>query len=277
MRIGAFNIIERSSQLSLETSDTEQENGTRANPMYPLSNLVDPATFKEFRSASGQNSATITVNAGYFARFDSVFLCGNRATGELNFTKVVIKASPTDVKAQWNLTTPIVTYEVNASDHINNFVFIPVPELDPLVGYQYWQLTFTNDAGSYVGLSNLFLGNSKLISTLQADHGIKFAKKSNSEVFKGRYNQSYIDIVNSTQELELEFSFLNREEFQALDDIVNYADIYRPIWILISEDDADIGLDVGRLSGIYRLKELPKPVAEYHSLFTTSLSLEEVI
>lgn len=267
MRLGVFNLLKDSAQLSANSE----------NAMFPVGNLVKLNTFNEYRSLDDVTESTINIDLRYAARVDSLFLCGNNVTGELNLTRIVIKGHATDFEHAWEEPLFEKSVDLDVSQLKNNFLFVNLSELDEHQAYRYWRLEVSNPAGKYVGFSNLFIGCSKLISTLQADNGIKYEPKSLTKVEYGRYGQPFIDIIHTIKNFALSFSVLATEEYRDLNEMIEYVDVHRPIWLVMDETSQDLATDMELFAGYFLLDDVPKQQNTFHSLYDTTLDLREII
>jgi hypothetical protein len=224
---------------------------------YPASNLLEHPTYKEYRADTTE--ATLLFDLNHMATCDSLLMCGPAVSGGMQLTSIILEANTTNL---WTTPALSISYDLTADDQINNFVALHFAAST----FRYWRLTIKNPGGSYVGLSNLFLGSR---TELPVDIGYTFSLMSRSEVAKGRYGQRFIDKLPSIRKLELSMSVMNESERSQLESITHHCETHTPLWILLDSNLLE--------GGYFYLDKSPEFENQAYKLHNTSLELTEVV
>lgn len=194
------------------------------NAQFPLTNLQSDFTTKVFRS--NENAIELQVDLGATESIDSFAVVGSSVDG-LGFGGITIYGSATT-----NFTgATAVSIDVSAA---NNFGF---KLFTPAAPYRYWKIVINNTSGSYVELSNFYLG----IKDQFANNGIstetfKYSEKDNSKIKKNRYGQRFIDSYNTIKIMSGQMKYINAAEFETLNNIYTQNKKNTPIWVILDPD-----------------------------------------
>jgi hypothetical protein len=229
------------------------------DPFYPASNLLLHPTYKEYRAAG--TTATIVFDTVDVVPVDSLLLCGNNATGELQVTSITLEANASNV---WTSPAYSTSYSLTADNLLNNLVHLDFPSKS----YRYWRLTINNPVGSYAGFSNLFLG-AKI--DLPVDLGYTFSLLDRSDVNRGRYGQRFIDKLPDLRTFTASMSVMNQEERDTFASIAHYCSTHTPIWMVLNPGES---LEE---AGYFYFNKAPEFENQAYQLYNTSFELTEVV
>jgi hypothetical protein len=230
------------------------------NAQYPLSNLLDDRRTKTFRSSS--NSTTVTLDLSTPRAINCVAFVDS-ALEAFGFTACTVELNTVDV---W--TSPAVTATVTI-DSEHGFAY---KYWDASQTYRWVRLTFTGTAG-YVEVSKLFVGESVDLGEMSFSYPLAFSYNTNANISKKRLGQRFIDEINTARELSGSIQTLTKEEFQPLLEMIRYASVTRPIWLIFPE--GNVTEDNDQVNGYYYLKDDPKPSFVAGNYWNIGLSFEE--
>lgn len=233
------------------------------NVNFPLTNIQHNFTTKVFRS--NENYCEIVVDLKQNRPIDVISLVGSNITG-FGLTKI--------------------SYALSATSNFDNQVDVEIPlsqqynvgfvDIESTVA-RYVKLTL-NNTGSFCELSTLFIGE-KIdfeYNGLSQD-GFRFGVRDNSSRRTNEYGQDFIDIKNQVKFLNGNVKFANKEEVDKLDLVLSRHMNKTPLWVIIDRCDNVITDGKYRLSGYYRLNNLPNFTSAGVGLFDVSLTFQEVV
>lgn len=226
---------------------------------YPASNLLEHPTYKEYRAAS--TSATLTLDLGAFVSCDSLLLCGNNATRDLQVTSIRLEGNTTN---SWTAPAFTLNHDVTLDGQLNNLVYVPFIAK----AFRYWRLTVNNPGGLYVGFSNLFLGAK---TDLPVDVGYTFTLADRSEISGGRYSQRFIDKLPDLRYFSCSMSAMNQPERDALAAIAHRCSTHTPLWMILNP-----GTSLEE-AGYFYFDKAPQIENQAYQLYSTSLDMTEAI
>ncbi|MFW7381472.1 MAG: hypothetical protein ACOH5I_21870 [Oligoflexus sp.] len=231
------------------------------NALYPASNILLNPTYKEYRATTTE--AALIFDLGTARTVDTLFFCGNNATGELPVASFTLKANATD--SGWDTPAYESSLHTLTTDQLTyNLVHLAFTERS----FRYWRLEISNPGGEYTGLSSVYLGSHV---TLPVDIGYTFARRSLSKVSKGRYGQRFVDKINTIRTFECSMSALNKEERDLLSGIFDYCDIDTPFWLYLDTDDSELQ------AGYFYFESIGEFENIAYRLYNSSFDLEENI
>lgn len=229
------------------------------DPFYPASNLLEHPTFKEFRSQT--ESAVLVFDLLNTTPVDSLLLCGNVSTGEIQATSITLEANTSNV---WTSPAHSQTYELTLDDQLHNLVYLSFETK----AFRYWRLTINNPTGTYAGLSNVYLGPR---TELAVDLGYTFSMMGRSDINKGRYGQRFIDKLPDLRQFECSMSVMNQAERDTLAAIVHSCSTHKPLWMVLSPGESLYE------AGYFYFEETPEFENQAYRIYNTSFTLEEVV
>jgi hypothetical protein len=194
------------------------------NTQFPLTNMQSDFTTKVFRS--NENAIEFQVDLNATEAIDSFAIVGSSVDG-LGLGDVTIYGSAT---TNFSGATA-VSIDVSAA---NNFGF---KFFTAGASYRYWKIVVNNSAGSYVEISNFYLG----IKEQFANNGIstetfKYSEVDNSSTKKNRYGQRFIDTYNTIKTMSGQMKYVNAAEFATLNDLYTQNKKSIPIWVVLDPD-----------------------------------------
>lgn len=225
---------------------------------FPLSNIKHDFTTKVFRSTT--STVEVLIDLQTIQEIDIIAIKGSSVTG-IGFNTATIEGSATPVFSGIPVSIDI------SSTH--NFAFKEL-ETNP---NRYWKLTLTG--GTYVELSNVFLGKKTQLLDNSLSLGFSYQRITNNKVSKNQYGQRFIDTYNSVDLLSGEIKLVNSAEFDQLNSIhVNHGED-KPLWFIL-DPKGKMGIADSEFlfSGYFFMKDLSwKSVAP--GLYDVGLALEE--
>lgn len=230
-----------------------------ADPFYPASNLLEAPTYLEFRSTLTTDSLVFDLQN--VVPVDSVLLCGSNVSGELQFTTITIEANTTN---SWSAPAYSSSHEVTLDEQLHNLVYL---SFDKKM-FRYWRIVLENPTGSFVGLSNIFIGSR---IELPVDLGYSFSMVGKSDVSKGRYGQRFIDKLPDLRAFTASMSVMNQAERDSLASIVHFCSTHKPIWMVLSPGESLME------AGYFYFTKTPEFENQAYHIYNTSFELEEVV
>lgn len=229
------------------------------DPFYPASNLLLAPTYKEFRSQA--DSAVLVFDLLNTTPVDSLLLCGNNATGEIQATSITLEGNTANI---WDSPAHTVSYELTLDDQLYNLVYLQLGTHT----FRYWRLTINNPTGTYAGASSIYLGQK---TELAVDLGYSFSMLGRSDINKGRYGQRFIDKLPDLRQFECSMSVMNQTERDALAAIVHSCSTHKPIWMVLSPGESLYE------AGYFYFSETPEFENQAYRIYNTGFTLEEVV
>jgi len=194
------------------------------NAQFPLANIMNDFTTKVFRS--NEDTIEILVDLKSTVAIDAFAIVGSSVNG-LGLGDISIYGS---LSTDFSGATE-VEIDINANHNFGFKLFTPG------ASYRYWKIVVNNTGGSYVEISNFYLG----IKTEFAANGIstetfKYTDHDNSKTVKNRYGQRFIDQYNRIKSLEGQMKYVNATEFDELNNLYIQNRRSIPIWIIVDPD-----------------------------------------
>ncbi len=233
------------------------------NAQFPLTNMQNDFTTKVFRS--NENAIEIQVDLQATNAIDSFAVVGSSTDG-LGLGDITIYGSATT-----NFTgATAVPIDISAA---NNFGF---KFFTPGGSYRYWKIVVNNSAGSYVEISNIYLG----IKTQFANNGIstetfKYSEMDNSKIVKNRYGQKFIDTYNTIKSMSGTMKFVNAAEFESLNNIFTQHKKNTPIWVVLDPDGQMLTDSEYKFSGYFYFNSDLKWSLAAPTLYNVKLNFSE--
>tara|TARA_Y100001936_G_C16091405_1_gene686520 strand:- start:3195 stop:3971 length:777 start_codon:yes stop_codon:yes gene_type:complete len=193
------------------------------NAQFPLENIQHDFTTKVFRS--NEDTVEILVDLKQSVAIDSFAVVGSSVTG-LGFGDVSIYGS---LSTNFTGSTE-VSVDVSAE---HNFGF----KLWNAGGsFRYWKIVINNTGGDYVELSNLYLGIRTEVTNGLDLNSFKYSQVDNSKIKMNDYGQRFIDSFNKTKLLSGQIKFLNKQEFDTINNLYIQHGKSIPIWVIVDPD-----------------------------------------
>ena len=232
------------------------------NAQFPLTNITHDFTTKVFRS--NETTIEIMVDLQSNNTIDTFALVGSSVTGlglgavtiygsgSTNFTGAT--AIPIDLSAEYNFGFKVFTG----------------------VAFRYWKLVITNTAGSYVELSNMYLGTkSELLTNGFATSTFSYTIIDNVEITKNKYSQRFIDTYNKTAMLSGSVQHADESEFTAISDVYVQNGRARPVWFILDKDNVLANDGAFLYSGYYYLENDFTTTMSAFNLYNIEIILSE--
>lgn len=235
------------------------------NVQFPLTNLKHPFTTRVYRSL--EPSIEILIDTKTTSTKNMFCVVGNNtSTQGLGFNSITLYGSPT------TNFTGAVAITCSISD-IYNFGFIKFTD----ASHRYWKLVITS-SGSYVELSNIFLGEQFAFSTNTLSvGGFEFLNVDNTKIISNDYSQKFITTYNRVKKIGGDINYINRAEFDLLNYLYNEHGVHKPFWMIFDENDSSAIDGSFIFSGYYYFTKTPGFKAVGGQLWNSSLDFEEVI
>ncbi len=193
------------------------------NAQFPLSNIQHDFTTKVFRS--NEDSVEILIDLQQSAPINSFAIVGSSVSG-MGFGDISIYGSPTT-----NFTgSTEIEIDVNAN---LNFGF---KLWESQGSFRYWKIVINNTGGDYVELSNLYLGVRTELTNGIDLNSFKYSQVDNSKISTNNYGQKFIDKYNKTKVLNGQIKFLNKSEFDTLNNLYIQHGKSTPIWVIVDPE-----------------------------------------
>jgi hypothetical protein len=111
------------------------------------------------------------------------------------------------------------------------------------------------------------------VGDLSFSYPLSFAISDNATITKNRLGQKFVDEINKQREIGGSIATMTKEEFTPILDMLKYASITRPVWLIFPE--GNITEDNDQVNGYYYLKSEPKPSFVAGNFWNISLAFEE--
>lgn len=232
------------------------------NAQFPLTNIEKDFTTKVFRS--NETTVEILVDLQATATIDAFAIVGSSSTG-MGFTTMSIQGSgSTDFSG-----SDVIPIDVSAE---HNFGF----SLFTGVAFRFWKLTITRSSGSFIELSNFYLGSkTQLTQNGFASSSFTYVNISNARISHNRFGQKFIDRYNNVKALAGDIEFCNSAEFDAIDAVFIQHGTTTPLWV-ITDPTGVLATDGEFIfSGYFYLEDHPEWQGVNTGLFNTSITLTE--
>lgn len=258
IRLLTFNLI---------TQDATIISANSENSLFPLSNLKDSRTTKEFRTQTGTTSAQVVFDFITTEPVTDVAMVGNSLQGFSLDGTVTIEANITNTWGSPGFSTSL------AISDFYNFGHTSFAEEN----YRFWRLSFSN-AIDFTGLSNVFIGKNLMEDPFERNinFGWSYENRSNSKFQQNRYKQRFFDKVNNQKIIGATFSNLNKTDYEALQDAFDLNDIFEPLWAVIDPNES-FSTDKERFAGQFFINKIPQAKNTSFSRYQLNLSLREAL
>lgn len=193
------------------------------NAQFPLTNIQHNFTTKTFRS--NENTVEILIDLKQTVSIDSFSIVGSSLSG-LGVGDVSIYGS---LSTNFDSSTEI-EIDLNAN---HNFGF---KLWDSVGAFRYWKIVINNTGGDYVELSNIYMGIRTELNNGIDQNSFKYSLNDNSKITTNNYGQRYIDQYNKTKMLSGQIKFLNKSEFDTLNNLYIQHGRSNPIWMIVDPD-----------------------------------------
>ncbi len=192
---------------------------------FPVSNLKLDPTVKEWKYTIAQPSVeTIVFDLGSAKAVDYLLLASN-VLESAGFDRIVLEANTSD---SWG--SPAFT-SGNVDTTVDGKLYYALSSTQT---YRYWRLSVSKQAGgTYVGFSNIFLGQSTELTNHGLDVNFSVREDTNTKEYKGLYGQRWFDIRNTVQSFSGRYTNLTVPERDTLKALFDESDIYNPVWLVV--------------------------------------------
>lgn len=232
------------------------------NAQFPLTNLTHDFTTKTFRS--NETSIEILVDLQATTSIDSFAVVGSSVDG-LGVGALSIQGSAT---ADFTGATTI-TIDLSAE---YNFGF----KLFDAASFRYWKIIASNTAGSYVELSNIYLGaKTQLLTNGFSTQSFSYVSSDNASVSMNRYGQRFIDYYNRRNTLSGAIEHATQAEFDEINDVIMQHGTTQPLFFVLDADGATATDGEFLFSGYFYLTEDLAWTFSGPQLYNLTLTLEE--
>lgn len=229
---------------------------------YPLSNIIKNQTTKVSRVDVDSGEVEFYVDLTTTRTADTIILVGNSVDG-LGFTSCSIYgSSSTDFSSSSEISLDV------SSDY--NIAFKEFTSSS----YRYWKIKAT--AGSYVEISNIFLGSKmELDNNYIAQDSFSFQYQTLGNKRVNRYGQVFTNEYNRLQTLTGSINYLTTAEKTKLEEMAIEIGTMKPVYLIVDpngtlETDSEF-----KYSGMYYFNEDFVFQAIGANLFNTSFSLTQ--
>lgn len=229
------------------------------NALFPLKNIKDPRRTKTFRTTA--SSGWVTFDFGEAVSINALLMADNNKLG-FNINSVIFKVNNSD---SWG--SPMFSGSVSVD---SNFGFAHCLLPSTLMA-RYARIEFSS-LDDYCELSKVFIGAKAEIQT-DVTYPIDYQQNSLSRIAKNRYGQRFIDEVVTQKTLGLNFSYMSKDEMDAVFECLDYCSVTKPIWVMF--DTLEITNDNDRINGYYYLMDDPKMQYVAGNYWNLAFSLEE--
>jgi len=234
-----------------------------ANAFYPVSNLQDQQTIREFRTADTVTTANLVIDLGSAMAVTDVILAGNMVDRTIGLTSLTIEANATDSWGAPSFSSGAIT-DIAKGILIAQFAS---------QSYRYWRLVLTNSGGNYAGFGAMFMGT-RLAQPVS--FGWELGFQSRDVVIEGLYGQVYGQSRNYQRYLAMPLNVISKAEVETLIDMVAAVGITLPVWCVPDPEEGALPVQQAA-AGQYRLTAIPHFTNSTYGLWDTALSLQELI
>lgn len=234
------------------TSSTE-------NLLFPLTNLKDPRRTKVFRTTA--SSGWVVFDFGEAISIDSFLIADNNMSG-FNINSLTFMLNNSNA---WG--SPAYSSAI-ALDYEFGFAWHQLPA--PLM-MRYARIEFTS-VEAFCEITKMFIGAISEIIT-DVTYPIEYNQNSLAKITKNRYGQRFIDEISSQKKISVTFAFLEKDEMDAVFEVVEYCSNSKPLWLVF--DSLEITNNNNRINGYYYLMDDPKMTYVAGNFWNLGLDLEE--
>ncbi len=251
---------------NLATLDETDITASSEDSFFPGTNVKDPRTTKEWRSASGVSSANLIFDFKTSEPVDSILVKGNHIDG-FGFTSMTIEANITS-----DFSSPAFSTTLTPNFGFN----FGLKTLGSTETYRFWRISVSG-GGNFVSLSNIFIGRFVQMSANNIDYGWTNSDNDLARVRRNRFGQAFIDKTTIQKNLSgLTLNVMNKTEVDQLFEVYNEVSTTDPLWIVIDESETIIN-DFERFAGTFYLTSQPRVTNSAFSLYDAQLNLREVV
>ncbi len=217
------------------------------NALFPLSNLTDDRTTKEFRTQTGTTTANIVFDFKTTEPVTDVCIVENSTQGFSIDGTVTIEGNFVN---NWTSPPFTTTLTPNATHGLGHVSFAEQ-------NYRFWRITATNTT-DFVGISNIFIGKNLVNDPFERNinYDWTYEHRSTSEFNQNRYKQRFFDVIGKQKILKCEFTNLITEDMASVQDAFDAHDIFEPIWFIIDPNE-DFTDAKERVAGYFYLNKIP--------------------
>jgi hypothetical protein len=243
------------------TADYSMVTGSE-NAQFPLTNIKHDFTTKVFRS--NETAVAILVDLQATSTVDSFCIVGSSVAG-LGLGDMTIQGSATT-----NFTgATVIPVDIDAA---YNFGF----KLFDAASFRYWKLTINNTAGSYVEISNIYIGEKTQITTNGfSTPSFAYTSTDNSSIKRNRYGQRFIDSYNRINTLSGTVEHATQAEFTEINDVYMQNGTTTPIYFILDPDGTTATDGEFLFSGYFYLTNDLAWTYSGPQLYNISITLEE--
>ena len=242
-------------------ADYSMVSGTE-NVQFPLSNIAHDFTTKVFRS--NETSVEILVDLRATTSIDSFAIVGSSVDG-IGIGDISIQGSAT---ADF---TGATTIPIDLSAEYN-FGF----KLFDAASFRYWKLIVSNTSGSYVEISNIYLGTkTQILTNGFSTQSFSYTSSDNASVVQNRYGQRFIDYHNRRNMLTGKVEHATQAEFTEINDVIMQHGTTEPLFFVLDPDGETATDGEFLFSGYFYLTEDFSYTFSGPQLYNITLTLEE--
>ncbi len=252
---------------NLVTEDATTIAANSVNALFPVLNIKDSRTTKEFRTATGTTTAVVTFDFKTTESVTDVAISENSVAGFSITGTVTVEANIID---SWASPAFSTTLSLNAKFGLGHVSF-------PSESYRFWRVTATNTV-DFAALSNIFIGANLLESPFERNinFGWTFLNKANTKFQRNRYLQKFFDKINTERQFKGTFENLSKADYESLQDAFDEHGLDRPIW-LIPDPNESFSTNKERFGGHYYLNSVPQAKNTSFARYQLNMSLREAL
>lgn len=258
VRFLTFNLV--TEPTTLITSNSE-------NALFPLSNLKEDRTTKEFRTETGTTDAQIVFDFNTTEPVTDVAIVENSSQGFNIDSTVTVEGNFVN---SWG-APPFSTTFTPSTKH--GFGHVSFAEQN----YRFWRISFSNTT-DFTALANVFVGKNVLEAPFERniDYNWTYENRSTSKFTANRYKQRFFDEIGKQALLKCSFKNLITADYAALQDGFDEHDIFEPIWFVI-DPDADFTDTKERVAGYFYLDKVPQVTNTSFQRYKLDFSLRQAL
>ena len=247
--------------------DTATVTASEANASFPSANLKLLATTDEWRSVDATGAKTIIIDMGSAKAASGIALIGNNYTRTLSFTGATLEANSSD---SWSGgQTAIATLSVDSAEAIASAIFTEQT-------FRYWRISLTG-VGSYLGVSNVFLGKAFGFTVNGIDQEFSFDEQDLSRVIVSETGRRFIDEVTvRVKSFDLSVRTMDKTEMGEWQTIVRNNGKRKQFYMIIEENEL-IMTNKDVLSGMFMFNSWGPFEHVSFGYWDSSFSVSEVI
>jgi hypothetical protein len=229
---------------------------------FPLSNIKHPFSTKVFRSSDGVTTVSFIIDLKTSAPIDTILLKGHAIDG-LGVNSVLLEASGT-----LDFSSPGLSENLTLNHEYNlGYKFFNEQS------FRYWKITLQNTS-DYCELGNVFLGQATYLVSNNLDYNWKYMNVDRSKIDENRYGQRFVDKLNSQRMIEGVFNYLNKNEFETLNEIFDLHGKNKPLWAIIDSEGIIIN-EMETFAGQFYFQDRPEIINVAFGLYQATLKLVE--